>query len=339
MFSFFRNKEPEIPLGKVMLYSVPWDYSVVVSIGPFVESYNIIGQAIEASDMKTTRINITEEYITPEVLLLLKYFTDGNILSYDTRLSAQDVNALSKLLSIGNVIPPDFTQSAQYLSIPFLGNPQFLLIQRSHNPRISSTITIRSIPDNYSVTVSGPKLAVAVDGTCGLLEYILELAPGVSVIEFDILYITSETLRAIYYLFESKSTEQYRIASRYFLIDELSDPIVQEYVNCVDSIPPTGPTITLRSVPWNVEVNLSRNNLLQLFPDSMPARVLELDSKATVIPIENPRITEGALQAIAILVNRPLQIDPDFIESARYLGLPGLTNPFLSEVAKCITRI
>lgn len=314
----------------LVIHSRPYDYTIRVHRDSAYGIYRFGIVLDDAPDIH--RIDITQDFITPEVLLLLKFYIDQTLLDPgSTTLSSRNVNILNNLLHT-HLPSPNLDRSAHYFRFPFLSNPRSIL--RTTEPRFSSTITLRSIPDNYEIKVSSYQLFNK-SIVHGLIGEILNLAGGVDTIEFDNPHVTSTTLMALEYLTTPYSDSEYTKASRYLLIDELNDPIIQQYVSCVESVSPIGDIITLRSIPYDMEVSVSKDNLLKYFPDSMPARVIELDPSTILIPIYTDFITPKILQGIVKLINRPIELNPDMVESAKFLGIPGLANLYLSELVTC----
>ena len=107
-------------------------------------------------------------------------------------------------------------------------------IQSIPNPEvISPAITLIDVNNKDRIIFSGPDLYnLSRDGPIGA---IIKLAPNVKNIE--ITDISPDTSRALMYLASQRiipPDEKKRLdtASRYFLIDDLANPIVQDYLYC-----------------------------------------------------------------------------------------------------------
>lgn len=81
--------------------------------------------------------------------------------------------------------------------------------------------------------------------------------------------------------------------------------------------------ITLISIPHNAKVTVNRFQLLELFPNSLPSLVLDLDPTTENIEIPNPIITPDVLDAIKYMVenkNTPMVTPKENWEQAgKYL--------------------
>lgn len=199
---------------------------------------------------------------------------------------------------------------------------------------INGYITLHLVDHNYSVTYKGsPLYNLCVNGC---IAWMICLAPGVLKIELKESYIKPAVLDALKYLtMNIQSNSYYTEMSRYFLIDELADPIVQSYVDHMEmSMISYDDPVCITLPIYDYKINLSKSCLQRKFIDCMLSKVLELDSETRAIPITNPNVKPEVINAIKILLDTNLEYDTDFIDSAYYLSVDQLTNPYLSALVK-----
>lgn len=289
-------------------------------------------------DPFTNTINMNQEFITPTVLLTIKYLYTGSIIdSNDSVISADTFQAIRNMLTGED--NKNIEESARYLQLKDLKS-----IDLSSLPEpigISRLIALRS---GNTIYFDGTTLyTLSRDGPIGT---IIRLNSHVRIIDVP---ITSDRLiEGLSYLSSSSiqsgsstSSDQLDLAYRYFLIDDLNNPIIRAYLSCPhmnEQESEVRDPVTIYSEPHNYGVIVSRSKLLSQYPNSMLATALELDPNTSVIPVINPNITSEALDAVQDLLNAPLEYDPDLVQGAQYLGIPELSNPYLALLIVCYSE-
>lgn len=270
-----------------------------------------------------------QSYITPTTLLVLQYKLTGSILMPgDTTMYPNTVRVVQRFREKGYQIN-DQKSVEQYLGLENLQ-----LDMKSIQPIISDQIVLFG-PGDQRVTFDGQSLFDMSSG--GLMSDLLRLAPGVMSIELPREMVSPKIMSAMEALSVLHGSDPELVeASRYFLIPELANSVVQSVLACPLSESIIEDPIEIYSIPWMSGVQVSRRAIMEMFPESMLSAALELDPRAIQIPIENPRITMYALDAISkILVLQPLP-DMELVENA--LGIHELTNPYLPLLIQCRGR-
>lgn len=307
-------------------------YSVISSRDKLLAAYPEDSFLVVALslDPEAESLDLPYRSVTPAVLLAIKYGADRTILDPNNyTVSAQTTYAIQSLRA-GNE-SKNFQTSRNYFNIPDFG----LDLDTIPEPTfISDGITLQAGMDQ--VTVNGPELYRI--SRNGIIGDIIRLAPGVRVIGLS--GIAPEVLTYISYITSPRINPEDRIqlteASRYFLIDELANPVVQSYLSCTGvNVQPVSDPLEIYSPSYDYGVTVSNSLLRARYPDSMLVATLELDPRATQIPV-NPRITPEALNAVQALLNAPVDTDPNLVDASTYLGIPELANPYLSGLIGCM---
>lgn len=88
--------------------------------------------------------------------------------------------------------------------------------------------------------------------------------------------------------------------------------------------------VAITSLPYGYTINVEKDRLLHVLPDSLLSATLELDQSATEIPISNPIVTPNVLRAVEYLINNgkvpPFRPSIEYYLASRYLLIDQLAT-------------
>lgn len=200
------------------------------------------------------------------------------------------------------------------------------------DPHLKSSIQLVISNDNI-VTFDGQKLYdLTKNGIIGTVIRLSQKDPNtLSQIQINKPFITMRVLQGLKYLSESLRRVKDAQSAKYFLMDELADPMFQAYAEAQDlrSWTTEKESLILRLPTYDYEVAIPRERL-SLYPDSLLGTILRWDPLVKVIPLTHPLATPEVINSIKILFETEFTYDPTFVEAAGYLNVPELANPIMS---------